>query len=60
MFGYANLSTVLLFMGCSFVLGSSAVNAASLPTVDLGYAIYQAKLVDVCDFNVLPHLELYY
>ncbi|PMD15737.1 hypothetical protein NA56DRAFT_709621 [Hyaloscypha hepaticicola] len=43
MFGYARLSTVLLFMGCSFVLTPSALSAASLPTVDLGYAIYQAN-----------------
>ena len=57
MFGYASLSTVLLFMGCSFVLGPPAVSAASLPTVDLGYAIYQAKLADVRKLNFLRHLE---
>jgi len=57
MFGYARLSTVLLSMGCSFVLGPPAVSAASLPTVDLGYAIYQAKLADVRNLNILRHLE---
>jgi hypothetical protein len=40
MFGYAGVYTVLLSIGYCIVLGPSAVNAASLPTVDLGYAIY--------------------
>jgi hypothetical protein len=60
MLGYASLSTVLLFLGWSVVLGPSAVNAASLPTVDLGYAIYQAKLADVCNLSAVPHLERKY
>jgi hypothetical protein len=57
MFGYASLSTVLLSMGCSLLLGPPVVSAASLPTVDLGYAIYQAKLADVRNLNILRHLE---
>lgn len=44
---YAGLPTVLLSLGSSVVFGSSAANAAYFPTVDLGYAIYQAKLADV-------------
>jgi hypothetical protein len=60
MFGYVGLSTVLLSLGWSIFLGPSAVNAASLPTVDLGYAIYQAKLADVRKLSVVPHLERKY
>jgi hypothetical protein len=60
MLGYAGLSTVLLSLAWSVVLRPSAVNAASLPTVDLGYAIYQAKLADVRNLSVVPHLERKY
>jgi hypothetical protein len=49
---YAALSTVLLSLGWSVVLGPSAVNAAYFPTVDLGYAIYQAKLADVRNLSM--------